>query len=173
LRSGKGQLYEGGIRVPFIMQWKGHLPAGNTFDAPVSSLDILPTALAVAGSDPPAELALDGVNLLPYLTGEKTSPPHEHLFWRYGGNSAVRQGGWKLVKQSPASVFRLYNLADDVGETNDLSAARPEIARRLQEQLDAWLGGLPPPLSLEILARSPTARQSPTLNRPSFVKPQF
>lgn len=91
----------------------------------------------------PSAASLDGVNLLPFLTGEESGSPHEFLFWRYGLNSAVRRGEWKLVKQSPTSAFRLYGLASDVGETNDLAAAKPELARQLKTQLDRWLGELP------------------------------
>jgi arylsulfatase A-like enzyme len=147
LAGGKGQLYEGGIRIPFVIQWKGHLPAGKTFDYPVSSLDLLPTVLAAAGSPPPSSLQLDGVNLLPFLTGEKTGPPHEMLFWRYGQNCAVRRGDWKLLKQAPQPGFRLFNLARDIGETNDLTQAEPQLARQLQAELQTWLTTLPKPIS--------------------------
>src|SRR5262249_5528479 len=98
LRGGKGQLYEGGIRVPFLMQWEGHLPGGVIHDRPVSSLDVLPTALAAAGIRSPDGAQLDGVDLLPYLGGRNDRPPHERLFWRYGGQAALREGRWKLVR---------------------------------------------------------------------------
>lgn len=82
LRGGKGQLYEGGIRIPFLVQWSGHLPAGVVYDPPVSSLDLLPTALAATGINPTDEAKLDGVDLLPYLKGLKNGPPHDRLYWR-------------------------------------------------------------------------------------------
>ncbi len=97
LRGFKGQLFEGGIRVPFAMQWKGRIPAGRTYDRPVSSLDILPTMLAAAGAPPPPEM--DGVDLLPYLGRGQAGDPHPELFWRYGPNMAFRQGDFKLVRQ--------------------------------------------------------------------------
>ena len=86
LRGFKGQVLEGGIRIPFLIQWKSHLPAGMVYERPVISLDILPTAVAAAGIELPPEAKLDGVSLLPYLNGEKSGQPHEALYWRYGRN---------------------------------------------------------------------------------------
>ena len=88
----KRNLYEGGIRVPYAMQWKGRLEGGRKYELPVSSLDIFPTALAAAGVDDLSQYQLDGVNLLPYLEGEKQGAPHDYLFWRSGPNAAVRKG---------------------------------------------------------------------------------
>src|SRR5947208_16004868 len=104
LRGSKRQLLEGGVRVPFVVQWKGRLPAGKTYDHPIIALDILPTAIAAAGAEPKAELKLDGVNLLPYLEGKKTGPPHEFLYWRFGEQLAVRHGDWKLVKYDKTGI---------------------------------------------------------------------
>ena len=89
LRGIKGQVYEGGVRVPFVVSWPGQLPAGTTFDAPVSSLDIFATAVALAGVSVPAGTKYDGVNLVPYLAGKSKTSPHDRLFWRTeGGQSA-------------------------------------------------------------------------------------
>jgi arylsulfatase A-like enzyme len=133
LRGGKGQLFEGGIRIPFAMQWKGHIAGGKTFHHPVISLDLLPTALAAAGA--PAPTRTDGVNLLPYVIGKSGGAPHDLLFWRYGPNIAVRQGNWKLVRQgSPA--FQLFDLAKDTAEERDLAAQQPEVSARLRSELD-------------------------------------
>src|SRR5262249_54498807 len=100
LRGEKTQLYEGGIRVPFAVQWKGVLPEGVTYDYPVISLDLFATAAAVAGAPLPKRV-YDGVNLLPYLTGENPDAPHHLLFWRQGGGQqyAVRDLRYKLVFQ--------------------------------------------------------------------------
>jgi len=136
LRGYKAQLFEGGIRVPFIIQWKGHLPAGNVDDRPVIALDVLPTALAAAGVAVPADAKLDGVNLLPYLAGEASGVPHEALFWRYGGQRAVRMGDWKLLRMSRKS--QLFNLADDIAERHDLAAEKPEKTNELEEAYDRW-----------------------------------
>jgi len=145
LRGFKSQVWEGGIRVPFRVQWKGHLPAGKIFDAPVSSLDIVPTALAAAGHAPEVDATLDGVNLLPYLEGDRTGRPHETLYWRYSPQWAIRQGDYKLL-QPPDGPVQLFNLAQDVGEQHDLSQKQPEVAKRLKEAFDAWDAELKPPL---------------------------
>lgn len=137
LRGYKGQVLEGGIRVPFLAQWKGRLPAGKVYCYPVSSLDILPTAVAAAGGTVPRDVRLDGVNLLPYLTGDKKRPPHDMLFWRFGNQYAVRAGKWKLVKQGNRPV-RLFDLASDVGEKNDLAAKMPEKVKELEAAYASW-----------------------------------
>src|SRR2546423_69943 len=92
LRGFKAQTWEGGIRVPWIIQWKGHIPAGKTDDRPIIQLDILPTALAAAGSPARPEWKLDGVNLLPFFTGEQAGAPHQALYWRFGQQIALRMG---------------------------------------------------------------------------------
>ena len=148
LRGVKSQTWEGGIRIPFMLQWKGHLPAGKVDDRPVVQLDILPTALAAAGGAVNPEWKLDGVNLLPFLTGEKAGAPHEVLYWRFGQQIALRKGDWKLVKaplnEEEARVrggtgttagAQLYNLADDIGETKNLAGANPA---KLHELAAAW-----------------------------------
>ncbi len=133
LRGGKGQLYEGGIRVPYVVQWKGVIPAGKTDHRPVISLDALPTALAAAGRSVPADV--DGVNLLPYLTGASSGTPHSTLFWRYGSNIALRDRDWKLVRQGTEN-FQLFNLASDASEVTDRLASEPKVAARLRAELD-------------------------------------
>jgi arylsulfatase A-like enzyme len=129
LRGGKGHLFEGGIRVPFAMQWKGRIPAGSVSNQVVSSLDILPTSLAAAGLPTPANL--DGVNVL-----DTASLAHrKSLFWRYGPSLALRRGNWKVVKQRTAE-FQLFDLDRDPGETNDLSFAKSEIKKDLVAELE-------------------------------------
>jgi arylsulfatase A-like enzyme len=136
LRGYKGQVLEGGIRVPFFVQWKGHIPAGKVDGRPVVSLDIHPTALAVAGAAS-QESGLDGVSLLPLLTQEKDGAPHESLFWRFGEQSAVRVGDWKLLQQKEGAP-QLYNLAEDIGEAKDLAGANPDKVKELQSAYDGW-----------------------------------
>ncbi len=138
LRGYKAQVLEGGIRIPFMIQWKGHLPVGKVYELPVIALDLHPTALAAAGSKLTAEARLDGVNLLPFLMGEKKGAPHEKLFWRFGEAFAVRVGDWKLVKDRSDALVRLYNLAEDIGEKNDLSAQRAQKVRELQTIWEQW-----------------------------------
>ncbi len=145
LRGFKSQTWEGGIRVPFMIQWKGRLPAGKVDDRPVIQLDILPTALAAAGIAVQPEWKLDGVNLLPFLTGKNTGAPHEALYWRFGPQLALRMGDWKILKAPGAGVdpekprdgkattagVHLYHLRQDRGETENLAAERPEKVREL------------------------------------------
>jgi arylsulfatase A-like enzyme len=139
LRGRKGLMWEGGIRVPFVMAWKGTLPAGQVFEHPVISLDIAATALAAADTAPLAGTKLDGVNLLPFLKGDNKAAPHERLFWRYADRNlfAVREGNWKLV-QSHTPTAQLFDLSADISERKDLSSQHPEIVQRLQTAWDAW-----------------------------------
>lgn len=153
LRGSKRQTLEGGVRVPFLMSWKGRLPAGKAYERPVIQLDVLPTALAAAGIGVSNDARLDGVNLLPYLTGGESGPPHAELFWRFGEQMAVRRGDWKLVrygentKVAPNETWpKLYNLADDIGESRDVAAGHPDIVKELEATWKAWDKGNVPPL---------------------------
>jgi len=144
LRGGKGTTWDGGIREPFLMQWTDVLPQGKVVDEPVISLDLLPTALAATGVKLPAGNAIDGVNLLPYLTGQASQPPHQALFWRYGAQMAVRVGDWKLTQAisrealPPAIQTGLFNITKDPGERNDLAATHPEKIVELRKLWDEW-----------------------------------
>ena len=139
LRGYKGYVYEGGVRVPFVISWPARLKAGSTYDRPVSSLDVTATALALAGVDFPTERRLDGVNLIPFLRGETQTAPHANLFWRTGGGQsyAVRSGDWKLVRNRK-QPDELYDLSTDIGEAKDLASARPEVVAKLAADLSAW-----------------------------------
>jgi arylsulfatase A-like enzyme len=137
LRGGKGELLEGGIRVPFIVSWKGRIEP-RVIDWPVISMDATATALQVAGALPPvraakAEATLDGVDLLPLLTGTTRETRDRTLFWRVGKRNAVRHGSWKLIRDGGA--WRLYDLAHDIGEADDLA---PREARRVAELSSLW-----------------------------------
>jgi arylsulfatase A-like enzyme len=153
LRGSKRTTLEGGVRVPFVIRWPGRLPAGTTYAAQVIQLDLLPTALAAAGVEVKPDWKLDGVNLLPFLTGQRNDKPHETLYWRFGQQMAIRHGDWKLVRYDtaadgePAGVTpaKLYNLAADIGESNDLLAQQPEKAKELQTAWDKWNTGNAPP----------------------------
>jgi arylsulfatase A-like enzyme len=141
LRGDKGQTLEGGIHVPFFVVWPGKIPAGTTYEHPVITLDFLPTACAVAGVKPDAKV--DGVDLLPHLLGQKKTPPHDALFWRFGAQKAVRRGDWKLVSwrdfdAKTESGWKLYDLAKDIGETTDLSAAQPDLVAELSQSWASW-----------------------------------
>ena len=137
LRGAKGSVYEGGFRVPFLMAWPGRFAAGTTDDRPVSSVDVFATTLAAAGVAMPTGRTYDSVNLLPYLTGEKSTAPHERLYWRSAALLAVREGNWKLVRGA-GKPDEVYDLASDLAETHDLAAAQPAVTARLAAALDAW-----------------------------------
>ncbi len=138
LNGFKGQTLEGGIRVPFMMQWKGKLPEGKVYEMPVIALDIHPTAVAAAGGKIPSEARLDGRNLIPYLLGESKGRPHDQLFWRFGEQTAIRSGDWKLVRTRGDRTPNLYHLAEDIGEQNDLAAKHPDKVKELQAAYDQW-----------------------------------
>lgn len=145
LRGSKRTTLEGGVRVPFIISWPGKVKPNTTDDRPVIQLDLHATALAAAGVTPKAEWKLEGVDLMPYLSGNEKGNPHDALFWRFGKQMAIRQGEWKLVKydlgaegKSGLSASCLYNLQNDIGEATDLSAKHPEKVKELQAAWDAW-----------------------------------
>lgn len=146
LRAMKGTLYEGGIRVPFLVSWPDKLPAATTYDQPVISLDLFATALAVAGVSMPTDKTYDSVNLVPHLTGEVKSSPHDKLFWRLRAKDfAVREGDWKVVSldgQPP----QLYNLSNDLRETTDVAVAKAEVTQRLVAALEEWKAQLVAPV---------------------------
>jgi arylsulfatase A-like enzyme len=170
LRGTKGTTLEGGIRVPFLIQWKGHLPAGKVDNRPVISLDVHPTALAAAGVAAPTEKQLDGVNLLPFLKGTRTGAPHELLFWRYGPQMAVRKGDWKITgvvshsgsqrrrRSNRTDDMQLYNLARDIGEKTDLAAEHPDEFKELKAAWEKWNAELIAPRWLDTNTRTRQAR---------------
>lgn len=133
LRGEKGQMYEGAVRVPFLFQWKGKIPAGKVYHKPVSSIDIFATAAANCTSVSLPKKA-EGVNLVPYLNGEKDGAPHQTLYWRQGNKCGLRHGDWKLVRMSKGkkvAPWELYHLTEDLSEENDLAAENPEKLAKL------------------------------------------
>lgn len=146
LRGFKATTWEGGIRVPFCLQWKGKLPAGKSYDYPTIQLDILPTALAAAGAAADPDWKLDGVNLLPYLSGDKADRPHETLYWRFGQQWAIRHGDWKLVVANGGDgAGELYNLAEDAAESNNRAADMGDKVRELKSLWESWNAEQAPP----------------------------
>jgi arylsulfatase B len=140
LRGGKGDVYEGGIRVPFMCQWKDTLPAGQVYRQPVVSLDVFATAAEVAEAPLPDDRSIDGVSLLPYLKGQEQGRPHETLFWRMNQRTAVRVGDWKLLRnpgRGQHNRWQLYDLATDIGEQNDFANSREEKRQELEQ---VWKG---------------------------------
>ena len=145
LRGRKWLVYEGGIRVPFLARWTGHIPAGTVSHEPVIQLDVMPTALAAAGRAVDPAWGLDGVDLLPLLTGRAETLAPRDLFWRFGVQHAVRRGDYKLVKAGLNEPTMLVNLKTDPGERTDLSKAEPEKAAELQAAFDRWDAAMVPP----------------------------
>jgi arylsulfatase B len=133
LRGEKGQMYEGGLRVPFMVQWQGKVPAGRVFDKPIVSVDIFATAARLSGAKMPSNL--DGVDLMPYLTGQQSGRPHETFYWRQGSKTALRHGDCKLVNmqrdRSPPK-WELYNIANDISEQDNLATEMPAKVAELK-----------------------------------------
>lgn len=140
LNGEKGMLAEGGIRVPYLMRWKGTIPPGQIINTPVTTLDATATAIAAAGVKQPANF--DGTNLLPNLV-QKTPLPERVLHWRFWTQSAARQGDWKLLKLSDQKSF-LFNLSKDKEEKNNLADQHPDIVKRLEASLTTWATQLTP-----------------------------
>lgn len=137
LRGYKRDLYEGGIRVPFIAWWPGQIVAGSSSDYPSAFWDFLPTACEIAGIEPPA--GIDGLSYLPVLKGFN-EPGRDALFWKFDMNSvvkrAVRSGNWKLVQVAEDAPWELYDLDTDIGETKDLAKDHPDVVRSLTKRLE-------------------------------------
>lgn len=149
LRAGKGWLYEGGIRVPMILSWKGTVPAGKEIHTPVISNDFLPTFLDLSGNRKTFESIpnLDGKSLKNWILAPETAKDREALYWHYphygnqGGNpgSVIREGDWKLIYCYETQKVELYNLKDDIGERNNLAGTHPELTEKMRTKLFDWL----------------------------------
>lgn len=146
LRSGKGWLYEGGIRCPMIVRAPGVAKPNSTCDVPVSSTDFFPTMLELAGMDAKPDLHCDGVSLVNLLKQETGSIERDSLYWHYphyhgsawAPGAAIRDGDWKLIEFYEYDTVELYNLRTDVGEQNDLSKTEPAKTKALREKLRSW-----------------------------------
>jgi arylsulfatase A-like enzyme len=152
LRGGKGMLYEGGIRVPYIFRWPGRIPSGTVCDQPINSVDLYPTLLEVAGIQPPPNYPLDGVSYFKALTsGGKAPLNRDAIFWHFPGYlgagagswrttpaGAIRSGDWKLQEFFEDGRIELYNLRDDLGQTNNLAQKLPDKTKELHTRLAAW-----------------------------------
>ncbi len=160
LKGGKGMLYEGGIRVPYIFRWPGKIAAGSQCDQPINSVDLYPTLLELAGAKPPPDYPLDGSSYASLLfNASKTPNIRGPLFWHFpgylgaGGDTwrttpagAIRSGDWKLIELFEDGRCELYNLREDLGEKHNLAVSRPDQANRLHEQLVAWRKELAAPM---------------------------
>jgi arylsulfatase A-like enzyme len=146
LRSGKGYPYEGGIRVPLIVRWPGHVKSGSVCGEVATSVDFLPTLCEAARVKPPADRPIDGVSLM-RVVQHQGRLGREAVYWHfphYRGTdvvpySIVRAGDWKLIKRYEGRQFELFNLKDDLRESNDLTEQMPQKVRELHERLQRWL----------------------------------
>jgi arylsulfatase A-like enzyme len=136
LNGKKGIKFEGGQRVPFVMNWPGRVPAGKTFNGLTSALDIFATSFQAAGGSKTPK-PLDGVDLMPYVTGNKSGSPHHQLFWKKLEGSALRVGDWKLIKTAELPVM-LYNLKDDQEEYDNLATSHPGKVAELLKIYESW-----------------------------------
>ncbi|MEX0322810.1 MAG: sulfatase-like hydrolase/transferase [Puniceicoccaceae bacterium] len=158
LRSGKGSIFDGGLRVPFSISWRNTLPAGVDYDGTIVSVDLFTTFVELSGATVPKDRIIDGVNIMPYLSGEKEGDPHPNFFFRRKDRNmfSYRSGDYKLVydrKSRMDSSGELYNLAEDVGESRDLSALLPEVKERMQEEYEALTKDLPEPIVHKLQAQ--------------------
>ena len=160
LKGGKGMLYEGGVRVPYIFHWKGKIAPGRVCDRPINSVDLYPTLLELAGAQPPGDYPLDGTSYLRLLTADaQAAPQRGPLFWHFpgylgaGANTwrttpagSIRWGDWKLLEFFEDGRLELYNLKDDLGEKNNLAKAQPDRVRELHDRLQAWRAAIKAPM---------------------------
>jgi arylsulfatase A-like enzyme len=153
LRGDKGDAWEGGFRVPFAVQWKGRLPEGRVYDKPVSALDLGGTVVALSGAEVPKGKPLDGVNLIPYLTGENKGAPHEAIYLRQFDRNrfAVRQGNEKILIPWKGGKAQLYDLGKDLGESTDLADRFPDKVEHLNRLRIQWNRQLREPAFLGLL----------------------
>ena len=148
LREHKGTLFEGGIRVPFALRWKNHIPSNKVFSYPIISLDIMATCSALADAPISIDKPLDGVNLIPYIRDEITTPPHDYLYWRKfdHGGLAVRSADIKVVKdrRSDKQGVVSYNIINDISEKEDISQSRLKEKSKLVDLHNKWNAELEP-----------------------------
>ena len=147
LRGFKGMLYEGGIRIPWIVRWPGKVQPGTTCDVPVISMDSYPTLLEIAGLPPTPNHPLDGKSLVPLLK-QSIGLERDAIYFHYPNyafhkrnrlGGVVRAGEFKLIKRYGTGQLELYNLSDDIAEKRNLASSKPRVAKRLENQLDTWL----------------------------------
>jgi arylsulfatase A-like enzyme len=135
LRGFKTQMFEGGVRVPFLARWPAQIPAGSVTDEFLTALEVFPTLAAAAKIEPKEKIVLDGHDMLPVLQGKSKSPRTE-MFWQRRSDKAARVGNYKWVESDKGSG--LFDLATDIGEKDDLSKTRPEMLRQVRERWQTW-----------------------------------
>lgn len=138
LKGGKFTNFEGGLNVPFMIRWDGHVSSGGSYDQSVISMDVFATALEIAGIDYKQDQALDGASLLPVFTDSLEEPIHDKLCWRSGYNRAIRSGKWKLITDDLSGNNALYDLSTDKEERVNLFDDKPEVVEKLTKQHQDW-----------------------------------
>lgn len=165
LRGGKGMLYDGGVRVPYIFRWPGKIAPGTTSDVPVNSVDFYPTLMQIAAAKAPPDTVLDGTSYLSLLTGRSKTLNRDAIYWHFPGYlgagrnkwrttpvGTIRAGDWKLLQFFETGRRELYNLREDIGEKHDLSTKRPDKVKELQAKLLAWQTQIKAPMPRPITA---------------------
>ncbi|MFC4991574.1 sulfatase-like hydrolase/transferase [Rubritalea tangerina] len=151
LKGKKGTLWEGGVRVPWAMRWPKHIQKGSTIDDPIIAFDIFPTVVEASGNPIKAEWGIDGRSFLPLLTGKKNTLPTRALHWRQHGSRgsiAMREGDWKLIynRAQAGSKPELYNLKNDIEESQNLADKHPDVANQLITKMQQWEAQMVEPL---------------------------
>jgi arylsulfatase A-like enzyme len=186
LRGGKGMLYEGGLRVPFLLRWPGVIPPGSRTIQPGIHVDLLPTCCEVAGVRPPAGAAIDGVSLLPLLRDPAGHLGRDAIFWHFPGYiesdgragwrttpvGVVRAGNFKLLEFFEEGRLELYNLTEDLGEKSNLVRSLPEKAKELRDKLAAWRTQIGAPMPEPKAAAPPAAAAAPPPSGPAAAPPR-
>jgi len=139
LRGSKGRMFEGGVRVPFLMRWPGQIPPGTVSDEFLTALEVFPTLVVAAGAEAPKGVLLDGFDMLRVLQGREPSP-RESMFWERQGEYGARVGKWKLVNSRRGSG--LFDLSEDLGEGTDLSEELPAVRKRMERHYKKWVGAM-------------------------------
>ena len=178
LKGGKGTLYEGGVRVPFIFRWPGKIEAGTTSDTPIISVDLFPTMMELTGAKAPENQPLDGVSIVSLLT-EKTPVAERDLYWHFPGYlgaaqnqwrttpvGAVRSGDFKLLEFFEDGKLELYDLKNDLGQKHDLAKEKPDVAKALHEKLVAWRETVGAKMPTPITEEDKTAAKKAGRKRP-------
>ena len=149
----KGDVWEGGFRVPFAARWPAKFPKGSVYDLPVSSLDIFATIAALSSAKLDEQRPLDGVNLVPYVRGEIQTPPHNAIYLRKFDQQryAIRRGDYKHVVPVKGGKSQLYNLKDDIGETKNLALQEPDTLAELEALRKTWSAELIDPIFLGLI----------------------
>jgi arylsulfatase A-like enzyme len=170
-RGWKLTLFEGGVHVPYVAKWPGHIPAGTRYQPPVSNIDVLPTVVSAAGGTVPTDRVMDGVNLLPYLSAKPATQPPRPLFWRDGPYRTVQDQGWKLISAERPKKNWLFNLNTDPTEKINLADQQPQKLAQLQALLTTHNAGMPAPLWPSFL-EIPVAIDK-TLNQPMTPQDEY